>query len=82
MGKKATIPMVYVPVGQPLDNFIFIGSQWWMDLVALLYLGAVVAVASLTYRYIEQPGRRYFNALAHNRFGLSSKRPRASVEVE
>lgn len=64
LGKDVTIPMVYVPIGQPPDNFIFIGSKWWMDLVALAYVACVLALASLTYRHIEQPGRRYFNRLA------------------
>lgn len=36
-------------------------SPWIGDLAALGFVGLTVAVASLTYRWIEDPGRRWFN---------------------
>ncbi len=34
------------------------------DLLALIYLGGVVLVSWLTWRFVEKPGREWFNALA------------------
>ena len=39
----------------------------FVDRFALAYIVAIIAVASLTYRYIEVPGRRFFNSLASRR---------------
>jgi peptidoglycan/LPS O-acetylase OafA/YrhL len=39
-------------------------SLWLGDVLVLLYIGAVLLVASQTYRFVEVPGRRYFNRLA------------------
>lgn len=45
------------------------GNPWIMDGVALLYLAAVIALASLTYRFIEVPGyeaaKRFVNRRPH-----------------
>ena len=40
------------------------------DLLALAYLVAVVAVSYLTWRFIEKPGRRWFNGLADRVSGV------------
>jgi len=45
------------------DRLISFGAAWMMDLLALAYLGTVVAIASLTYRFVEMPGQSSFNAL-------------------
>jgi peptidoglycan/LPS O-acetylase OafA/YrhL len=37
-----------------------------LDLVHLAYAGSVVGLAAITYRLIEEPGRRYFQRLADN----------------
>jgi peptidoglycan/LPS O-acetylase OafA/YrhL len=42
----------------------YVHDRFLMDIVAILYLLVVIAVASLTYRMVEDPGRRYFNRLA------------------
>jgi peptidoglycan/LPS O-acetylase OafA/YrhL len=39
-------------------------TQYVMDGLMLVYALAVLLIASLTYRYVEQPGRRYFNRLS------------------
>lgn len=41
-----------------------LGPKWMMDLIALAYLGAVLAMSWITYRLIEDPARRLFNRLA------------------
>ena len=41
--------------GSPVDLLDF-GNPWIMDGVALVYLAAVIALASVTYRYVEVPG--------------------------
>lgn len=61
------------------DRLISFGAAWMMDLLALAYLGTVVAVASLTYRFVEMPGQSSFNALL-----LKRRKPAvqpAAVEV-
>lgn len=49
------------------DRLISFGATWMMDLLAVAYLGTVVAVASLTYRFVEMPGQSSFNALLKRR---------------
>ena len=41
--------------GSPIDLLDF-GNPWVMDGLALVYIAAVIALASLTYRFIEVPG--------------------------
>jgi peptidoglycan/LPS O-acetylase OafA/YrhL len=46
---------------QPL---LWFGSDWSADALVLLYLGLLLVTASITYRFIENPGRAFFNAMA------------------
>jgi peptidoglycan/LPS O-acetylase OafA/YrhL len=41
-----------------------LGSPWLGDLATVAFLAAVIAVAGLTYRWIESPGRRWFNRIS------------------
>lgn len=41
-----------------------LGSQFAGDGLTILYLAAVIVLSAMTYRFIEQPGRRMFNRLA------------------
>ena len=54
--------------GSQIDLLDF-GSPWIMDGVALVYLAAVIALASVTYRYVEVPGydaaKRFVNRRSH-----------------
>jgi peptidoglycan/LPS O-acetylase OafA/YrhL len=43
-------------VGGSSAGLLDFGNPWIMDGVALVYLAAVIALASVTYRYIEVPG--------------------------
>jgi len=52
------------PVKGAVQDFVFYAGDYAMNLLALGYLAAVVTVAALTYRFVEQPGRRFFNGLA------------------
>jgi peptidoglycan/LPS O-acetylase OafA/YrhL len=46
---------------QPL---LWFGSNWSADALVLVYLVLLLVTASITYRFIENPGRTFFNALA------------------
>ncbi|WP_376959506.1 acyltransferase [Azospirillum sp. A26] len=72
-------PMFVGPAAGGEDRLIFFGATWMMDLLALAYLGTVVAIASLTYRFVEIPGQSSFNALLLKR-RKPAVRP-AAVEV-
>jgi peptidoglycan/LPS O-acetylase OafA/YrhL len=52
---------------------IAIGGEWAMDLATLATLAVVIALAMLTYRYIETPGRRAFGRLAQRPSRLDPK---------
>jgi peptidoglycan/LPS O-acetylase OafA/YrhL len=43
---------------------ISIGSTWAMDGLAIIYVGTLLLLSNLTYRYIEVPWRDHFNRLA------------------
>lgn len=50
----------------PHDELVFdFGNPWVMDLLTLLYVLVVIGVAALATRYVENPGRRFFNRLAN-----------------
>ena len=58
-------------VGETFEVFGF-ATPGVNDLLALVYLGLVVAVSYVTWRFIERPGRRWFNALADRTSGVSA----------
>ena len=63
---KALEHRLHIPLSQ-MENgapSLYLYSKPLTDLVVPAYLAVVVAVASLTYRFIEEPGRDYFNNLA------------------
>jgi hypothetical protein len=49
-----------------MNNRVSSETQYLMDWLMLLYVLAVVLTASITYRYVEQPGRRYFNRVSRS----------------
>jgi peptidoglycan/LPS O-acetylase OafA/YrhL len=55
---------------------LYCDAQYVMDGLMLVYALAVLLTASFTYRYVEQPGRRYFNRLSES---ISSRRASRSV---
>jgi peptidoglycan/LPS O-acetylase OafA/YrhL len=48
--------------GGVTKRVVVVDNPWLLDALAILYLAIVIAVARLTYTWIEQPGRRMFNA--------------------
>ena len=61
----AGVPLIPAePISGAVQDFAFYASDYAMNLLALAYLAVVVAVAALTCRFVEQPGRRIFNGLA------------------
>src|SRR6185295_1359548 len=49
----------------------FFANPWWMDLVVVVFIAAMIAAAWCTYNLIEVPWRRRFNKIAR---GISPKR--------
>jgi peptidoglycan/LPS O-acetylase OafA/YrhL len=62
----------YGPSGQ--FQRLVVGNEYVMDLIAVGYAAALIWIASVAYRCIEDPGRHYFNGL-----GLRSLRREAEV---
>jgi peptidoglycan/LPS O-acetylase OafA/YrhL len=56
----------------PLDVF---RSVWYGDAALCIYMALVIGVASLTYRYIEIPARKFFYQLADARQARVQKLP-------
>lgn len=42
-------------------------GPWALDALAIVYVGVVLILATLSFRYIEQPGRAWFNRRADSR---------------
>lgn len=42
-------------------DLAFVKSAWVMDLITIAFVGIVLVVARLSYRYIERPGVNFFN---------------------
>jgi len=68
-GVRAVDKMTSLDEGSAFDllgmsNRVSCETQFVMDGLMLVYVLAVLLTASVTYRYVEQPGRRYFNRLS------------------
>lgn len=58
---------LHLPATVDLDDGLrlVLGGRWAMDALAMACLFAVIAGSSLTYRFVEAPGRAVFNRLAN-----------------
>lgn len=54
------------------NEIVTMTSAWVGDLIALVYLTIVVALASFTYRFVEKPGQRIFANCLHGKVVESS----------
>jgi peptidoglycan/LPS O-acetylase OafA/YrhL len=54
----------------PIDVF---ASAWYGDALLCIYLALVISIASLTYRYIEKPARKFFYQFADDRQKLNNQ---------
>jgi peptidoglycan/LPS O-acetylase OafA/YrhL len=45
-------------------SYMSFNNPWTMRVVLAMYLVVVILLAAFTYRFVEQPGRRYFNRIA------------------
>ncbi len=43
-----------------------LGSRWIGDIASIVFLVVVILISGVTYRWIEVPGRRWFNSLSDN----------------
>lgn len=73
--KRLHLDITYLEIvtynGKPL-LLPLIGNAWVMDLLALTYLAAVVALGALAYRYVEVPGQALI-------LKIGTRRPAATV---
>lgn len=46
------------------QSLLWFGSNWSADGLVLLYLGLLFITASITFRFVENPARAFFNAVA------------------
>ncbi len=58
------IPLYAKGTAQPM---LIVGGPWAMDLLAASFVLILIAVSSVTYRWIEEPARLAFNRLAKRR---------------
>ncbi|MEN6542682.1 acyltransferase [Parvibaculum sp.] len=58
-------------------EMLTLGNAWMMDLFTIAYLALVVSISALTYRYVEEPGRAYFNGLAKRR--VARRQPQTNM---
>lgn len=58
-------------------ELIFIHDRWTSCLVVLTFVGLSVALAALTYRLVEEPGRKFFNDVARKLAEAEKKEARA-----
>jgi len=69
---------LYVPTQRPGgegDLLLSFGNPWITDAAEIAYVAFVVAMATLTYRWIEDPARRYFNRIAASRWERERPEP-------
>ncbi|MDR3494481.1 MAG: acyltransferase [Ancalomicrobiaceae bacterium] len=65
---RRLLPVDLGPAPAPNADLLFdFGSPIWGDILAIAYIALVIALAGLTSRYIEAPGRSLFNRLAGGR---------------
>jgi peptidoglycan/LPS O-acetylase OafA/YrhL len=64
-GITISVPMQFM-VGRKMvtTKIVVWGGPFFSDLLLLLFLGLVIAVSALTFRFIEKPGQRIFGRLA------------------
>ena len=67
VNKKMNIPTHIDVTTRWMDapvSLYFFGNQWIMDGFGIVYLVCTIALAALTYTFVEKPGRDFFNRLA------------------
>ncbi|MGA7981022.1 MAG: acyltransferase [Chromatiaceae bacterium] len=50
--------------GEPQKTLVYWGNAYLTDAMTAVYLALTILIASLTYRFVEQPGRSWFNRVA------------------
>jgi hypothetical protein len=86
------IPLIVRRIGAPLGQRLAIGARdYWvaatprsalaMDALNLVLIALVIAVSWRTFRWIEEPARRYFNRVA-SRFEASRRAGRTPVAAK
>lgn len=65
------------------NDLLALGGPWAMDVAALACVATALVGSTLTYRFIEEPARRFFNRLSGGRGARTDPLPasRAIVEI-
>ncbi|NKJ43261.1 acyltransferase [Novosphingobium sp. SG720] len=61
---RAAGKVLHMPTTLPGTDLALVGNAWVMDAITVVYLMAVVLVASQTYRFVEMPGMNWFGERA------------------
>jgi peptidoglycan/LPS O-acetylase OafA/YrhL len=69
VGKKGWLGLHAIPGADAGDYVagLYLQGPLMVGAVIVAYLGAVLLMSSLTFRFVEKPARRYFNAVAARR---------------
>ena len=73
LGMETVVQAIADHFGQPASvsvdgsDLLNLGGSWVMDAAGLVCVAAVIAGSALTYRFIEEPVRLFFNALSDGR---------------
>jgi hypothetical protein len=71
------------PASAPIDghDLLVLGGPWAMDAAAVLCVAIALAGSTLTYRFIEDPARRFFNSLSDGRTRSTAPKPTDPPDV-
>ena len=61
---KGIAPLIVVTDGERKVDFSLVDAPWANDVTMVAYVAVIIAVAAMTFRFIEVPARTWFNALA------------------
>lgn len=85
LGLETVVQAIADHLGQPASvsvdgtDLLTLGGPWAMDALGLACVAAVIAGSTLTYRFVEEPARLFFNARSHGR--LHALTPTQAVAV-
>ncbi|MFY9641715.1 MAG: acyltransferase [Rhodomicrobium sp.] len=71
----------YIPLRNSDIRLIYLGSDTVADCMVFIFIMVLLIASSITYKYIENPGRTFFNGLA-DRLAVQSASPRATPQAD
>lgn len=70
---KGIAPLIVVVDGERKVDFSLVDASWVNDVTVVAYVAVIMALAAMTFRFIEVPARNWFNAIAR-RWSESNQR--------